>query len=209
MNKYGFPIAIVFVVAALIGIFVIGNKKAPSTSKSTTAKNWAADLPGLLTGKAPWPANNGATNLQARLNAIGLPSLASEGTALHIHQHLDIFVEGQKIAIPPEIGIASSFISPIHVHDTTGILHVESPTIQTFTLGQAFAIWGVNLTDKCVGGYCSAGDKVLQVYSNGKLISGNPEDLPLTAHEEIVITYGTKAQLPKSIPSNYAFPKGL
>src|SRR5215210_3395167 len=45
-------------------------------------------LPGGQTGPPPW--TNGATGLAERLRAIGLPALPEEGTALHIHQHLDV-----------------------------------------------------------------------------------------------------------------------
>jgi hypothetical protein len=47
------------------------------------------------------------------------------------------------------------------------------------------------------------------VYSNGKLVSGDPRALPLPEDEEIVVTYGAKAELPKPIPSSYPFPAGL
>ena len=49
----------------------------------------------------------------------------------------------------------------------------------------------------------------IRVYSDGKLIAGDPRALPLEEHEEIVVAYGTKAELPKPIPSSYSFPAGL
>src|SRR5205823_14298698 len=47
------------------------------------------------------------------------------------------------VTIPANMGISSApkFISPLHTHDATGVVHVESPTIETFTLGQFFDVW--------------------------------------------------------------------
>jgi len=47
------------------------------------------------------------------------------------------------------------------------------------------------------------------VYVDGKLETGNTTTLELFAHEEIVVTYGTEAELPDPIPSSYTFPPGL
>jgi hypothetical protein len=46
--------------------------------------------------------------------------------------------------------------SPIHTHDTSGIVHIESPTVRPFTLGQFFDVWGVRFTSDCIGGDCNS-----------------------------------------------------
>jgi hypothetical protein len=165
-------------------------------------------LAGMQTGNYPWSPE--INNLEKRLQEIGLPALSQEGTVLHAHQHLDIFINGQQAAVAANIGIddAKGFISPIHTHDETGITHVESPIIKKFYLGQFFDIWGLRLTSDCIGGYCNNKDQTLKVFVNGNLFSGNPRLAELQAHQEIVITYGTIAQLPSPIPSSYAFPAG-
>ena len=166
-------------------------------------------LPGLLVSPAPWGAN--VRLLRQRLAAIGLPALAVEGTALHIHQHLDVYVNGRHVTLPAGIGIdeLDGFISPLHTHDTSGVIHVESPKIETFTLGQFFAVWGVRLTPRCLGGYCASGTRAVRVYAGGRRISGDPRRLPLAAHQEIVVTYGTPGQPPRPVPSRHDFPLGL
>lgn len=166
-------------------------------------------LPGLLVSPAPWGAN--VRLLRQRLAAIGLPALAVEGTALHIHQHLDVYVNGRHVTLPAGIGIdeLDGFISPLHTHDTSGVIHVESPKIETFTLGQFFAVWGVRLTPRCLGGYCASGTRAVRVYAGGRRISGDPRRLPLAAHQEIVVTYGTSGQPPRPVPSRHDFPLGL
>ncbi len=145
-----------------------------------------------------------------RLATIGLPALTQEGTALHIHQHLDMLIDGKAVAVPSHIGIdqQDQFIASIHVHDDSGIIHVESPTMATFTLGQFFDIWGLKLTADCIGGYCSNATSLLKIYVNGQLYQGNPRDLALAAHQELFLFYGTPEQLPANIPSTFTFPKG-
>ena len=98
--------------------------------------------------------------------------------------------------------------SPIHTHDTSGIIHVESPTVRPFTLGELFDVWGVRFTPNCIGSDCNNGGAKLRVYVNGHLATGDPAAIRLTSHEEIAVTYGTGAQLPSQIPSSYTFPVG-
>lgn len=206
-------IAVIAIV--IIGIVISIHKKTISTSKdqqqvpvTEKSNQTSTTLPGLQTGSVPW--NMSVDHLKDRLTAIGLPALTAEGTALHIHQHLDMNINGETITIPPHIGIneTAGFISTIHVHDTTGIIHVESPTIANFTLGQFFDIWGVRFTSTCIGGYCTNADDTLRIYINGKLYEGNPRDIVLTGHQELFIFYGTIQQLPKTIPATYTFPTG-
>ncbi len=163
-------------------------------------------LPGIQTGMGPWEAE--IPNLLARLKAINLPALPTEGNVLHIHQHLDLIINGKPVAIPTHIGVneAANFISPLHTHDLSGIIHVESDVVRDFTLGELFDVWGVELTNDCIGGYCNTGSSTIKIFSNGEPYTGNPRDLVLTQHQEIVFVYGTST--PVTIPSSYTFPAG-
>jgi hypothetical protein len=146
--------------------------------------------------------------LRTRLTAIGLPALPEEGSALHLHQHLDIFIRGRSVPVPEGIGIDAfeRFIAPIHTHDDTGVIHVESPTRQPFTLGQFFDTWGVRLTSTCLGGYCAHDGTKLRVFVNGQAVTGDPRSVVLGPHQEIVIAYGRDDELPRPILSRYSFP---
>lgn len=62
--------------------------------------------------------------------------------AEHIHPHLQIVVNGQPIVIPANIGISDSCTRPIHTHDASGTIHVESPVSYPFTLHDFFLVWG-------------------------------------------------------------------
>jgi hypothetical protein len=170
----------------------------------------AVDIPnsdslvGVQTGPAPW--NAALDTLPDRLKPLGLNALTNEGEVVHIHQHLDVYVNGKKEPVPSQIGIYDGqFLTELHTHDASGIMHVESPTKRTFDLAQFFGVWGVRLTPSCVGGYC----KELtpwRLYVNGKPYQGDPRALELKAHQEIAIVIGTP---PKVIPSKYKFPAGL
>jgi hypothetical protein len=194
-------VALVAVVAVVLVLVLGGDSKS-------SAPTWPASsaMTGLLTGKTPWPANQ--EQLPGRLVALNLPELPQEGLALHIHQHLDIWVNGKKVTVPESVGIAETFISDLHTHLGNGVLHVESPTERSFYLGQFFGVWGVRLDARCVGGYCTDGDAKVRVYVDGKPVAGDPRNIELEPHREIVVTYGTRAQLPKRIPSTYSFQPG-
>jgi len=165
-----------------------------------------AALPGVLKTTPPWPANNGK-ELQLRLRAIGLDPLRQEGQVVHIHQHLDLYAADTRVTVPAQVGIdaGGGFISDLHTHDTSGIMHVESPTQRTFTLGQFFAVWGVQLSPSCIGGLCKAGDKRLRIWVNGQPVTADPTRIVLEEHQEIVLAYGTQAQTPKPVPASFDF----
>lgn len=160
------------------------------------------------TTNPPWPAPADAS---AAVAAAGLPMLGTEGTALHIHAHLDVLVNGTAVQVPAEIGIdnATQHISPLHTHDTTGVIHIESPQQNaTFTLGQFFAEWNVALSADRMGGLVADGTHHLKVYVNGKVRAGDPASLVLAAHDEIALVYGPDSQT-VNVPSSYAWTNGL
>ena len=209
MNRYLLPGILGLVALILIGAFVIGNRSstssAPNPSSKITLRSSPDGLPGLLTSQVPWSSNT--DQLGNRLTALGLPQLGSEGTVLHIHQHLDIFVDSQPVQVPQYIGIPTSqaFIATMHTHDASGVMHVESPTQQDFYLGQFFDVWGVKFTSSQLGGYTVTTDKPLAVYVNGTKVTGDPRAVKLASHQEIAVVYGSP---PATVPSSYTFPSG-
>jgi len=200
------------VVALLVVLIVVLTGSSSFTVRYvSTPTGDPSTLPGILTTAPPWPVNT--TDLAARLSAELLPPLgAMEGQALHIHQHIDIYVRGQHIAVPAFVGVVTSpniLFAPIHTHDSSGIIHVESPTQRDFSLGEFFDVWGVLFTPTCIGADCNTGNERLQVFANGKVVTGNPRQVKLLEHEEIVVTFGTPSQIPTPYPTSYAFPQSL
>jgi len=194
-------VAVVVVLAIVLGVVLTrggGNKSATSSSKAIP---WAS-IPGLQTGAPPW--NNSSAVLPDRLQLLGLTPLSAEGSVIHIHQHLDIYANGKKVQVPALVGIdtTAGFLTELHTHDTSGILHVESASKRDYVLGQFFGEWGVKLTSNCLGTYCGS----LKWWVDGKRMVGNPAQLILKAHQEIVIAAG---KAPSPVPSSYKFPAGL
>jgi hypothetical protein len=190
--------------ALVIGVVIwTGGNGSPTPSSAAVTLPDPATLQGVMRSAPPWGPNLQDTN--ARLAELHLPSLSE--TILHHHVQLDIFVDGQQVVVPATIGYSPELqvFSPLHTHDDTGLVHVESadPNFQP-VLGQFMDVWGVYMTDTCLGDACGSGDRQLRVYVNGDLYAGDPALIPLTDTLVVVVTFGTKDQLPDPIPS--AFP---
>jgi hypothetical protein len=143
------------------------------------------------------------------LTVDGIQCNTNEQLLFHIHTHLDIFVNGQIIYIPPQIGIIpDKCIYWLHTHDGTGIIHIESPIKRDFTLGQFFDIWSKKLNNPSSDfANIFGGKSTPDIYVNGQKVTGvNYRDIKLHAHDEIALVYGKP---PDAIPSGYDFPQGL
>ena len=141
--------------------------------------------PGVTPPPPPWnvPADQVALIRQA-----GLTPLTQEGTAQHTHSELQVWYRGARVTVPADIGIdaASQQLSPVHTHDRTGIIHVESPTPGTFRLGQFFTEWGVSL-----GG--------ARAWVGGQPVA-DPAAVVLVDHQMIVVAWGAP---PSPMPASY------
>src|SRR5215213_1575543 len=132
---------------------------ACSTADQRPAPQTVASSPATSAGtRSPQPAKRlpwkRPENQQARVEAAGLVLDDHESLDVHYHAHLDVFVNGAPVAVPPGLGInvgpngtmpehGARGIAPLHTHDTSGILHVEAPQATDFTLGQVFELWDV------------------------------------------------------------------
>jgi hypothetical protein len=171
----------------------------------------------------PWPA---PPDPMERAGAAGLTPEPQEFLINHVHAHLDIFVNGKPVAVPAGIGIDITnpavmrfeddgqvsyggidppcdrpCISPLHTHDESGVLHTESKTAETHTLGQFFTEWGLRLDASCVDDHCKP-EKEIAVYVNGDPYNGDPASIPLNDRSEIAIVIGDP---PARIPRTYDF----
>jgi hypothetical protein len=188
--------AITVSLASLTAAVVVGIVLASGGNEKKTS----GPLRGILTTTAPWPAN---TELMAqRLAELGLPGA---GEALHTHSRLELYVHGLKVPVPAQIGISSDLTSPLHTHDASGVIHVESSKQQDFTLGEFFDIWGVRLTDSCLGAYCNGDEGSLRVFVSGKGFDGRIRNLRLQDETEIVVTFGKQSEMPEPIPSEFSY----
>ncbi len=160
---------------------------------------------GLVTFFATRPRPLGAANGSP---VDGIKCSAGEMLQVHYHANVRIYVNGQLQQVPAGAGIVEPNVPAagphlasngatvclywLHTHDTSGVIHIESPTNQTYTLGNFFDIWGQPLSATQVGKHTvSSGQKLtIDVFDAGGHLSvytGDPRKLVLKSRESIVI----------------------
>ena len=201
-------IAVVVLAAVAIGLVVLlggnGDNTAASPAPSGATIPNPADLPGILQTPPAWP--NNVAQLPERLALLSLPALKDAAGALHHHIRLWVYVDGQPVVVPANIGLSPQAASPLHTHDESGLVHVESADLEFQpVLAQFMDVWGVYFTQTCLGDACDDGDRQLRVFLNGQEYTGDPTLMPLTDQVAVVITMGTKDQLPDPMPDSFTF----
>lgn len=193
---------------ALLALGGCSSSPGGNGDNSRTPASQAATGSGRQTAP-PWDAPVGAVRF---IQDAGLPPLEAESSVVHYHAHLDVIVDGRPVTVPALIGIdeGARRISPLHTHDPSGVLHIEAPGQDSFTLAQLFTEWDVRLTQNCLGSLCTGNGngKALALYVDGKQRSGDPSTLVLAKHQEIALVYGDTNASP-AVPSSYDFPNRL
>lgn len=95
---------------------------------------------------------------------------------MHIHPQISVKVNGQPIIVPENVGIDQTLwkdrsldkygmqgMSPLHTHDSTGTIHVESSAKRDYTLGEFLDVWG--------GLDTASSGKIVKVAVNGQPVS--------------------------------------
>lgn len=148
-------------------------------------------------GTALWTAGDTSTGGQGQpVDGIQCGVMSED---YHVHAHLTIIKDGQQLAIPSQVGIPGNCNYAIHTHNESGELHVENPTVQSFTLGQFFDIWGRPLSPTNVADFTGQPIK-FYINDNGDLrqYTGNPAAIALASHRSITIQIGAP---PATIPT--------
>jgi len=161
----------------------------------------AADYTDLVAGTIAsppgWPSWSGSGQPVA-----GVGCLINED--YHIHMLVSIYKNGVRQGLPDNIG-RSGCAYELHTHDVTGTIHIETDVPKKFTLGQLFALWGQPLLAS--GTASLAGPIRFYLIDKGVLTpyAGNPGDIELAAHREVVIASGA----PPAILPKYRWPSGI
>lgn len=164
---------------------------------------------GIPIPNAPTLASAGTANGGQPID--GIQCNAGEQVAYHIHARLTVFDDGNARQVPYGIGIApprnveqtssGPFVAAgrcfywLHTHASDGIIHIESPTKRTYTLGNFFDVWHEPLGASRVGPLSGH----LTVFVDGAVYSGNPRSIPLQPHAQIQLDIGTPVVKPVSI----------
>lgn len=200
----------VVLIAGLVWLGVAkDHKSSPSMSTTNSAANTSGDTSPANSLAPVWKGLTGQS-------LDGVSSNTSEQLAYHIHAHLSIYINGTQKLVPYGIGIVGPWSTQqtgdgpfidsgsafyyLHTHDATGVIHIESPTQKTYTLGQFFAEWNQPLS----GGQVGPDKGQLTVYVDGSKYTGDPAGITLTPHKVIQIDVG------KDVPFQpYTFASGL
>ena len=203
------PVVVPALLLSLLALLLAAcssNAGTPPAATATPAPN--VILP-AATATLPIPGSDGQT-------ADGIQCQVTEQLAYHIHAHLSLIVNGQAVLVPAGIGIAppretqQGFVVGgkcfywLHTHDVSGIIHIESPTAQVYTLGQFFAVWGQPLTATQVATLTVDAAHPLHAFVGSQPFDGPPDQIQLGTHELITLEIGQ--QVP---PPPFTFPAGL
>ena len=177
---------------------------AKAGSAAGAAPTLAAATPvidGTTLGTEYWP--EGPTAGGGHGQTLNTLKCAAPGNS-YTYTHLSVFLNGQQLAIPANIGIVQPTLAaptgcvyPLNTVDETGKIRMDQANT-TYTLGQFFAIWGEPLNTTNVAGI-TASSYSIYVNDGGTLskYNGCACDLVLPPHGEITIVIGTPlAQIP-------------
>ena len=136
----------------------------------------------------------------------GVQCGTTEGQIQHIHQHLEVIVDGKRFLPPAYVGIIApkNCLYWIHIHDNSGVIHVESPVNDAVNFGQFLDIWSVTPDTMTVSGsptitvdknllHTILTRKPSVVVVDGHPYSGDIRTIPLKAHTLITLGYGVKS----------------
>lgn len=108
--------------------------------------------------------------------------------ALHIHPNLEIEILGERQTIPVNIGISEKGMRVIHTHDSSGELHIESPSQHLFYLDNFFTIWGQQYSSECIRNRCNDEVYKWSIFVNG-VEQDDFENIPLFDNDRIRMVY--------------------
>ena len=187
----------------------------PATPMPTLAAAITLD-DGTSVGRISFPTGPTASGAKGQLTQ-GLSCVKpAKPSAVYGYAHLNILVDGQLIAVPDNIGLASpgsgeiadpalreiGCYYPLLTNDTSGKIRTQSGG--TYTLGQFFALWGQPLSYTNIAGY--AGKPIKVFVKDGATLTeytGSLDALPLNSNREITIQIGTElSQLPNFVWTN-------
>ena len=168
--------------------------------------------------------NNGGFAAGSAVDGVQCPG--QEMLAYHIHAALTLYDHGTPVAIPGFVGQVygpsvnqpgNSCLYYLHTHSfdsALGIVHIESPNQQTYTLGQFLDIWHYTaiwdaspqlINSNFVDALAVAKPGDVHVYINGKPVSTNYRNVTLAAHELITVELGKPLKPPTT---KVNFPNG-
>ena len=173
---------------------------------------------GPRANNSPAPSPTAAVSEYPPVDGISCDS--STHTNFHIHVHLTIYVVGSRLDIPNSIGIAPDHSCLYWLHTTVshalassiaarfqqGVIYIEAPAEQAFTLGNFLDIWSQRFSTKSYLPVMDQMSPAWQVYVNGQPYTGDFHTIPLTSHALITLAYKTPGVQPDTTFPWQVFP---
>jgi hypothetical protein len=130
-----------------------------------------------------------------------------EQLVYHVHAHLTIYKDGQPVSLAQNIGIPSdnTCIYWLHTHDTTGVIHIETPQSAGYKLGTFIKLWREEFPDLQYPTQLSATNG-WKAYVDGKAYNGDFNNIELKSHELITLAYNSPDITPDK---TYSWPSDL
>lgn len=123
----------------------------------------------------------------------GIQCESGERLGHHVHTRLAIFIEGEEVPLPGDIGRKRGCLYWLHTHEgegQQGIIHVEAPSDMGFTLGQFFEIWGEPLSPTKLLDKTADAEREIRAMVGTQVYEGNPATIPLVDDAYIQLEYG-------------------
>ena len=117
-----------------------------------------------------------------------------EQTAFHIHALLIIYINGQRVTAPAQVGIApdGSCFYWLHTHSNEGVIHIEAPANHVFTLGNFLDEWGQRFSSlQYPAQLDQPGGSGWQIWVNGNPVGGDFHNIVLKPHVIITLAYNS------------------
>ena len=191
------PGASAFVAAVAAGLLLgaCSSTKPPAKVSSGTTGPEGVVIPnGQFLASADTTVNGSTVD--------GIQCQTSEQVVFHIHAHLSVYVNGSPVRIPYGIGITQPrgvqqtpvgpFVSSggcfywLHTHAADGIIHIESPSQRTYTLGNFFDIWDQPLNSDQV----ATAKGTVFAYVDGRKFTGSPASIVIGDHTQVQLDVG-------------------
>lgn len=192
-------IAAVAVVAVVIAVFASAQSDSGDDDAVTATTAPSSASGSLLRTEAPWAPQS--DNLAERVEQAGFPPVGDE--SYHVHALLSVFVDGEPVPVPTNIGIdqSSGFHSPLHTHTPDGVIHFEADDPSPFTLQQVFTMWGVDFSTDRLGAYTPEAGQQIHVYVNGERVT-EPAGYEISNGDNVVVAYGADGSFPTEPPAD-------
>ena len=89
-------------------------------------------------------------------------TVAPDQLAYHWHTTLKVYSGSTQIMIPANVGLSAVCVEPLHTHDTSGTIHIETDVNRVYSIGDFYRVWGKSF------------DSPTQMNVNGTAVSPSP-----------------------------------